>query len=326
MTHSKAYQILGLESGASSEDIQKAFRRLSKKYHPDKNAGSKEAEEKFKELNEAKESLLSKDGSIRDEEDYFSAQMREYQDTAFEHLFRNMTSRSRAGDDLHHILEITLEEAALGGMKTFTTMRLVKCEPCHGRGGTGEEACNQCGGHGHTASTMGSIFMQQVCFVCQGRGSQIKSKCSVCRGEGRFPKEEVVTVQLKPGIDDGFTLMKRNSGHAGKDGGRPGNFFVHIVQKPHSTFQRDGLNLNTEIAIPFHLAALGGDIEIPTLVGPKVKLKIPPGTQPMTEFRLQGKGIQCDSVTGDLMVAARVEIPTVLSDKQKRLLKEFARS
>lgn len=326
MTQGKAFQVLGLAPGASPEDIQKAFRKLSMQYHPDKNAGSKEAEEKFKEINAAKATLLAKDGTIRDEEeDLFSQQQQDFTESAFENLFRHMTARSRAGEDLHHILRVTLEEAAIGGIKTFTTMRLAKCEPCHGRGGTGEEACNQCGGHGHTATTMGSIFMQQVCFVCQGRGSQIKNKCSVCRGEGRNPKEETVTVQLKPGTDDGFSLMKRNSGHAGKDGGRPGNFYVHIAVLEHPVFHREGLNLHTAIVIPFHMAALGGDIDISTLLGPKVKLKIPAGTQPLTEFRLQGKGIQCDNATGDLMVSARVEIPTNLSEKQKKLLEEFAK-
>lgn len=323
MTTSEAHRILELGENPSPDDIKNAFRKLAIKWHPDKNPDNQaEAEERFKKILAAKDFLLKPES----EPDPFHSESGET--SIFEKMFREMSERNfghaRSGEDLHHVLEITLEEAVAGCTKRFHISRLHKCEACDGKGGQGEKACDYCGGHGRVSEAQGFYQFTQVCIACGGRGSQVEKRCKECRGDGRFPKDESVKVELKPATDDGFTLLKRNYGHAGRDGARPGNFYLHVSVLPHKVFQREGNDLHMKWPLSFAMAALGGDIDVPTLISGNVKLHIPHGTQPGTRFRLYGKGVRIDKDTvGSQIVEVQIEIPKNLTDKQKALLKEF---
>lgn len=354
------YEVLGVEKNASAEDIKKAYRKLAIKYHPDKNAGDKTAEEKFKELAEAYEVLSDPDkraaydqyghaafdpraraaaagagrggwsGEFHDPFDIFSQVFGG--SGIFEEMFggggRREPGRAQRGSDLRYDLEITLEEAAHGCEKEIRLSRLEVCEHCDGSGGepgAQRRACHTCGGHGQVIASHGIFSIRQTCPRCEGAGYILDRPCRYCHGEGRREKPATIRIAVPAGVDTGVRLRSRGNGEAGTRGGPPGDLHVVIHVKPHPIFQRDGDDLLCEVPISFVQAALGGEIEVPTLSG-KASIKIPAGTQPNTMFRLKGRGLKNlhgDGV-GDLLVRIQVEVPTKLNAAQKAKLQEFA--
>lgn len=359
------YEVLGVSRDATQEEIKKAYRKLALQYHPDRNPGDKSAEEKFKEISEAYE-VLSDPQKRAAYDAYghaaFDPRARVYSGARagagpegwqggfhdpFE-LFREVFggdfadvfssffdegvrggSRAEEGEDLRHDLEISLEEAATGCEKEITYERLGVCKHCHGTGAEPDartRVCPTCNGRGQVRRTVGGfVTIAQTCPRCGGQGRSIDKPCRVCRGEGR--RHEVTTIKLKipPGVDTGTKLRSRGNGNAGVRGGEPGDLYVVIHVKPHELFQRQGDDLICELPITFVQAALGGEVEVPTLDG-KATIKIPPGTQPGTIFRIRGKGIKNPHThhPGDLLVRVIVEVPTQLTAAQRAKLMEFA--
>ena len=329
MTKAKAYEVLELLSTASEEDIKKSFKRLAIKWHPDKNpTNPQESEEKFKEVLEAKDTLLSKNKT--ESEPNFDDPHSIF-DSLFGEIFRGgnrgysyFGPRPSRGEDLHCTLTITLEEAVAGCSQRFTTSRLVKCQSCKGKGGSGDQQCEYCNGHGNLSEKRGAFEFASICIACSGQGSKVKDKCSSCHGEGRVSNTETVRVDLKPGTEQGFTMMQRNSGHAGKEGAKNGDFYIHVSVRMHPRFTRIGNDLEMKLPISFALAALGGEVRIPTLLGEDVVMKLPPGTQPGAKLTLAGKGVKTDGrIRGSQIISVEIEIPKTLTEKQKQLLQDY---
>jgi molecular chaperone DnaJ len=324
MTHTRAYQILGLNESATADDIKAAFRKLAVQWHPDKCPNNrKEAEEKFREILEAKDTLLNKDGQKKEPE-FFTDNLEGIYNAFNSFFAQERVSRTRRGEDLHHVLHITLEEAIAGCIKRFEISRLQECSDCRGRGGE-EALCEHCKGQGHISQRAGYFSFTQTCISCGGYGAAIKTKCQTCHGEGRVPKKEVVAVELRPATEHDAVLIKHNFGHAGRYGGRPGNFYLHISVLPHHKFERIGDDLKIKYPIPFSTAVLGGTIEVPTLLSGNIILHIPAGTQIGTCFRVPGKGVKNRQKTGDQIVEITIEVPQKLTEKQKKLLQEFSK-
>lgn len=346
------YEVLGIDRNASDADLKKAYRKLAKQYHPDMNPGNKEAEAKFKEVNEAYEVLS--DSQKRANYDQFGhagvdpngfggggfgdfdfGGIGDIFDTFFGGGF-GRSSRSRSGPqkgaDLKHSLELSFEEAAFGVEKQLPVHRLEVCPTCHGSGakpGTSPITCSHCGGTGQAQYKQNTPFGQFVniktCDVCRGEGKIITDPCTACNGKGRVKKSVKINIKIPAGIDDGQTISLRGEGEPGAKGGPAGDLYVTIRIKPHVIFQRQNNDVICEIPITFVQAALGGDLEVPTLDG-KVKYTIPEGTQTGTVFRLKGKGIPYlrGNGRGDHYVKVMVEVPKKLDEKQKAILKEFA--
>jgi molecular chaperone DnaJ len=352
MTKRDYYEVLGVERGASEEEIKKAYRKLAVKYHPDKNPGDKTAEEKFKELGEAYEVLcdpqkraaydqyghaafdrraggFGRAGGFHDPFEVF----REVFGGGgiFEDLFggaRQDPSQPQRGDDLRYDLELTFEEAAHGCEKEITVTKLERCDECHGSGaeaGARARTCSTCGGRGQVISSRGIFSIAQTCPHCQGAGRVIDRPCKACRGNGRRERTSKITLRIPAGVDTGSRLRSAGNGEAGWRGGPPGDLYVILHVRPHEIFQRDGDDLLCEVPVSFVQAALGAEIEVPTLAG-KSSIKVPAGTQPGTMFRLKGKGIKNIQGYGhgDLHVRVHVEVPTHLSAAQRAKLQEFA--
>jgi molecular chaperone DnaJ len=343
------YEVLGLSKGASKEEIKKAYRRLSKKYHPDINK-EPDAADKFKEIKEAYEVLS--DDQKRAHYDQFG-----HTDPnqgfggfggadfggfgGFEDIFssffggggrRRDPNAPRQGADLQYTMTLSFEEAAFGKEVDIEIPREENCDTCHGTGakpGTKAQNCSHCGGSGQISieqnTPFGRIVNRRTCPSCQGRGTIIPHKCSTCSGTGKVKKRRKIHVKVPAGIDDGQQLRVAGQGEPGVNGGPPGDLYVVFHVRSHEFFERDGDDVYCEVPITFVQAALGDEIEVPTLHG-KVKLKIPAGTQTGTRFRLKGKGIP--NVRGyghgDQHIVTRVVTPTKLTEKQKQLLKEFA--
>jgi molecular chaperone DnaJ len=347
------YEILGVAKTASEEDIKKAYRKLAMKYHPDRNPDNKEAEEKFKEVKEAYEMLTNPEK--REAYDRyghagvdpnmgaggfggFGGGAGGFGD-AFGDIFGDIFGGGRAGRssgpqvyrgaDLRYNLEITLEQAAHGFDTTIRVPSWDKCDTCHGSGakpGTSPVTCSTCHGHGQVRMQQGFFSIQQTCPKCHGSGKVIPEPCAACGGAGRIKRNKTLEVKIPAGIDDGMRIRSTGNGEPGTNGGPPGDLYVEIHIKPHQVFQREGDDLHCTMPISFTKAALGGEIEVPTLSG-KVSFTVPEGTQTGKTFRLKGKGIKGvrSGYTGDLFCHVVVETPVKLTEKQKDILREFDR-
>lgn len=344
------YEVLGVNRDASEEEIKKAFKKLAMKFHPDRNPDNPKAEESFKEAKEAYE-ILSDDQKRAAYDQYGHAGVDpsmgggagfggfnsgNFSD-AFGDIFgdifggaRNQRSNVYRGADLRYNLEISLEDAAKG---TETKIRIpvqTSCETCHGSGarpGTSPVTCTTCNGHGQVRMQQGFFSVQQTCPKCHGTGKMVKEPCPTCHGGGRVKQNKTLNVKIPAGVDEGDRIRLSGEGEAGVNGGPTGDLYVVVHLKEHPIFQREGANLHCEMPISFSTAALGGEIEVPTLDG-AAKMKIPAETQTGSVFRLRGKGIKPlrSSEHGDLMVHVVVETPVRLTEKQKELLREFESS
>lgn len=352
------YEVLGVPRTAGEEEIKKAYRKLAIKYHPDKNPGDKTAEERFKELGEAYEVLSDPQkraaydqyghaafdpraragagqawsGGFHDPFEIFREVFGGGAGSFFDEFFggggRADPFGPMRGDDLRYDLEIDFEEAAAGCEKEITVSKLEQCETCQGSGmeaGSRLRTCGTCGGRGQIVSARGIFSIAQTCPHCQGAGRVIERPCRACRGAGRRERTSKVKLRIPAGVDTGARLRSAGNGEAGVRGGPPGDLYVVLHVRPHEIFQRDGDDLLCEVPVSFVQAALGADIEVPTLNG-TATIKIPPGTQPGTMFRLRGKGVRNvhGHGHGDLHVRVNVEVPTRLTAAQRAKLEEFA--
>lgn len=352
MSKKDYYEVLGLQKGASEQEIKRAYKRLAAKHHPDKNQGSKEAEEKFKEIKEAYEVLG--DNEKRAMYDQYGHQAFEHGGGAggfggfggggfggFEDIFSEMfgggfggggrRQRVVRGDDLRYDLEITLEEAVRGVKKDIRIRTLVQCDTCHGSGaeaGSKVETCPHCHGSGRVRRQQGFFMTETVCPSCHGTGKKIEKPCKSCHGDGRVEKTKNLSVTIPAGVDTGNQLRLSGEGAAGENGAPAGDLYVVIHVKDHDIFVRDGgSNLYCEVPISFTMAALGGEIEVPTLDG-RVKLKIPAETQTGKLFRVRGKGVTSarGGYAGDLICKVIIETPVSLNEEQKELLRKLEES
>jgi len=344
------YELLGVSRDSSDRDIKKAYRRLAMKYHPDRNPGDKEAEDKFKEISEAYEVLS--DAQKKAAYDQFGhagvdgqGGMGGFGGGGFEGNFSDIfgdvfgdifggsgggrrRSSVQRGADLRYNLDLTLEEAVRGCEKTLQIPTYVSCETCDGSGakpGTSAKTCSTCGGMGQVRMQQGFFSVQQTCPTCRGEGKVISDPCDSCHGQGRVEKTKTLQVKIPAGVDTGDRIRLAGEGEAGSHGGPAGDLYVQVHVREHAIFQRDGKHLYCEVPISFVDAALGGELDVPTLDG-RVKLKIPTETQTGKLFRLRGKGVTPvrGGSVGDLMVKVIVETPVNLNSRQKELLREFA--
>ncbi len=341
------YEVLGVNRDASEEDIKKAYRKLAMKFHPDRNPDSKESEDKFKEAKEAYE-MLSEPEKRRAYDAYGHAGVNpqmggmgpgaggegfggfaEAFGDIFGDIFGGARGRSNVyrGADLRYNLEVTLEQAARGTETKIRIPTLENCETCHGSGarpGTHPKTCSTCGGQGNVRLSQGFFSVQQTCPTCHGSGKMVSDPCAACKGAGRVKHHKTLSVKIPAGIDEGDRIRLGGEGEAGVNGGPPGDLYVVIHLKEHGVFQRDGDDLHCEMPISFTTAALGGEIEIPTLDG-QAKVKIAAETQTGQVLRLRGKGIKGvrSSSPGDLLCEIVVETPVRLTDRQRELLREL---
>ena len=341
------YETLGVAKNASDDEIKKAYRKLAMKFHPDRNPDSKQSEDKFKEAKEAYEMLS--DPQKREAYDRFGhagvdpnvgggsgAGFSGGFSDAFGDIFGDIFGgggRQRGGPqvyrgaDLRYNLDITLEQAANGFDTTIRVPSWDECDTCHGSGakpGTSATTCGTCGGHGQVRMQQGFFSIQQTCPKCHGSGKVIADPCSPCAGSGRVKRNKTLEVKIPAGIDDGMRIRSTGNGEPGMNGGPPGDLYVEIHIKQHAVFQRDGDDLHCEMPISFAKAAIGGEIEVPTLTG-KVSFSVPEGTQSGKTFRLRSKGIKGvrSGFPGDLFCHVVIETPIKLTDRQKDLLREF---
>jgi len=345
------YEVLGVEKGASADDIKRAYRKLAGKYHPDRNPGDATAVEKFKEASEAFDVLSSDDKRARydrfghagvqgaagragggagfqDVEDIFDAFGGIFGDLFGNSGGRRKGSRGRRGDHLRTAVTIDLVEAALGCNRELEIRRRVLCVTCTGSGakpGTTPATCDYCGGHGQVVQSQGFFRVQTVCPACQGTGKVIRDKCVDCRGTRYGSTTVKLDVKIPGGVDNEMQIRVTGEGEPGEGGGPSGDLYVDIRVKPHPLFQREGRHLLCEIPITFSQAALGTELEVPLIAG-RQKLSIPAGTQPGETFRLRGQGMPDPhgGARGDLVVRAMVEVPKKLSKKYEELLRELA--
>ena len=346
---------MGVDRNADAATIKKAYRKLAVKYHPDKNPGDKEAEDKFKELGEAYEALSDPDkraaydryghqafagpggggrGGFHDPMDIFSQIFGGSFGGGFEDIFGGGGGRKRGGkqrgSDLRYDLEISLEEAATGVEKELEIERNVPCDSCNASGSKGEggvKTCASCGGHGVVARQAGIFIQQTTCPECRGAGEKIENPCETCHGEGRIERDSRIKLRIPAGVDTGTRLRSSGNGDAGVRGGAAGDLYVFLHVAEHDLFEREGQDLHCEVPLPFAVAALGGELKVPTLVG-QSSIKVPKGTQGGTTFRLRDKGMPAlgnsSGRKGDLHVTVQVEVPTKLSSIQEDKLREFA--
>jgi molecular chaperone DnaJ len=342
MTEVDFYEVLGVTRTAGDEEIKKAYRKLAMKYHPDRNQGDKGAEEKFKEVQRAYDVLS--DAQKRSAYDQFGhagvdgnmgaggggfAGGFDFGDI-FSQMFGGSTGgrqQNHQGADLQYHVEISLEEAARGIKKKITIPTHEECDVCHGSGaktGTSATTCSMCGGSGVVHVRQAIFQLQQTCPTCRGSGKQIKDPCVKCHGEGLVKTRKTVEVSIPAGIDDGQRIRLSGEGEPGKHGAPAGDLYVMVNVRPHQVFERDGMDLHCELPISFTIAALGGEVEVPTLDG-KVKLNIPKETQTGRRMRVRGKGIKSvrSAAVGDLYCHIVVETPVNLTERQRELLEEF---
>ena len=341
------YEVLGLNRGASEDEVKKAYRRLAMKHHPDRNPDDVNAEERFKEASEAYEMLA--DQEKRAAYDRFghagvdpnAGGMGGGFDGSFSDIFSDVfgdifgSARSgrtsvQRGADLRYSLELELEQAVNGDSVEVGIPVLAACEDCDGSGakpGTRPTTCPDCGGSGQIRVAQGFFSLQQTCPRCRGAGKVITDPCRTCGGSGRVEKRKTLSVRIPAGVDSGDRIRLAGEGEAGLHGGPPGDLYVQIEVREHAIFQREGKHLYCDVPISFVDAALGGELEVPTLDG-RVKLKIPTETQTGKMFRLRGKGVTPvrGGSVGDLLCKVSVETPVKLNDAQKELLREFKRT
>lgn len=345
------YEILDVARNASDDEIKKAYRKLAMKYHPDRNPDDKAAEEKFKEASEAYEVLA--DAQKRANYDRMGHAAFEqgmggggggfhgggnFQDifSQFSDIFgrqgggQQRQQRQRRGSDLRYVMELTLEEAVKGVKKTITFTAPAACQACDGKGAQNPADVNTCGtcqGAGQVRMQQGFFSVNQTCPTCRGQGKVVKNPCNVCHGSGITERSRTLEVSIPAGVDSGQRVRIAGEGEAGGAGIQNGDLYVEIVVREHEVFQRDGADLYMDVPVSFVDAALGKEVEIPTLEG-RVSLKIPEGTQTGRMFRLRGKGVRPvqTSMVGDLLCRVVVQTPTNLNSKQKELLREFQAS
>ncbi|MGB5606998.1 MAG: molecular chaperone DnaJ [Gammaproteobacteria bacterium] len=344
------YEVLGVSKNSSEADLKKAYRRAAQKHHPDRNPDNKEAEEKFKECKEAWEVLS--DTRKRAAYDQFGhagvdpsmggggagagagANFNDIFGDVFGDIFgggrggRGGGQRVYRGSDLRYNLELSLEDAVAGTEVKIRVPTLVTCDACDGSGarkGSSPTTCSTCGGQGQVRLQQGFFSLQQTCPRCRGNGTVITDPCTKCQGQGRVQESKTLSVKVPAGVDTGDRIRLSGEGEAGESGGPPGDLYVQIQVKEHPIFRREENNLYCEVPISFVTAALGGELEVPTLNG-RVNLKIPAETQTGRMFRMRNKGVKPvrGGAVGDLICKVSVETPVKLNRKQKDLLKEFA--
>ena len=343
------YDVLGVSKDASERDIKKAYKRLAMKYHPDRTKGDKDLEMKFKEVKAAYEVLV--DPQKRAAYDQYghaafeqgqggfgggagAADFSDIFGDVFGDIFGGGGRRGRAqaqrGADLRYNLELSLEEAVRGKEVELKIPKLSSCDDCDGSGakaGSSAETCGHCHGSGQIQMRQGFFAVQQPCPHCRGRGKVIKDPCRTCHGEGRVERTKTLSVKIPAGVDTGDRIRLSNEGEAGEMGAPSGDLYVQVHVREHPIFARDGNNLYCEVPLSFTRAALGGEIEVPTLEG-KVKLKVPAETQTGKLFRLRGKGVKSvrSGAVGDLICKVVIETPVNLSERQRDLLSELEES
>jgi molecular chaperone DnaJ len=348
------YDVLGVERGADEKALKSAYRKLAMKFHPDQNPGDKAAEEKFKEVGEAY-SVLS-DAQKRAAYDRFGHAAFENgggapggspfgQGVNPEDIFQDLFSqvfggaggfangRKRGGPqrgaDLRYDLEITLAEAYFGKDETIHVPQAVACKPCDATGaapGTKPETCETCAGHGRVRAQQGFFTMERTCHICQGRGTVIRKPCKTCGGHGQVKEERKISVKIPAGVESGMRIRLTSEGEAGTAGGPKGDLYIFVEVVEHDIFERDGPNLYCRAPVPMATAALGGEIEIPTIDGGRARVAIPEGAQTGRKLRLRGKGmpsVRQGNPQGDLYVEMFVETPQNLTARQKELLRQF---
>ena len=354
------YEVLGVQRGADADTLKKAFRKLAMQYHPDRNQSDKDAEQRFKEINEAYDVL--KDDQKRAAYDRFGHQAFEnggmgsgagaagfdfsgsFSDI-FDDLFGEFTGQRRRGpggaagnggqqqarargSDLRYNLQISLEDAFKGKQQTITLTTSVACEPCNGSGaekGAEPITCSTCAGRGKIRAQQGFFTIERTCHMCQGTGKIIENPCRKCAGTGTTRKDKSLAVNIPAGVEEGTRIRLAGEGEAGMRGGAPGDLYIFLSVKPHPLFKRDGPNIHCNVPISMTTAALGGNIEVPTIDGGRVKVTIPEGTQTGHQFRLRGKGMSVlrSPSRGDMYIHAQVEIPVQLNKRQKEILRDF---
>ena len=347
------YDVLGISRGASEQDIKSAFRRLAKDCHPDRNASDKSAEQKFKELNEAYEAL--KDPQKRAAYDQFGhaafdgrgghghgfgPDFASSMSDIFDDLFGEFMGGRRGGGprrsgrergaDLRYNMEVALTEAFSGKTAQIRVPTSITCNGCSGTGanpGTKPSACPTCGGIGKVRASQGFFTIERTCPGCHGRGEIISDPCSECSGKGRVVKERQLSVNIPAGVEDGTRIRLAGEGEAGLRGGPAGDLYIFLSIKPHEFFQRDGADIFCRVPISMTTAALGGQIDVPTIDNGKTRVKVPEGTESGKQFRLKGKGMPVlrSKVTGDMYIQVEVETPKSLNTRQRQLLEEFER-
>ena len=345
------YDVLGVQKNASDAEIKKAFRNLAKENHPDSNRGDEGAEARFKEINEAYENL--KDPQTRAAYDQFGHAGTQaggmgggfggggfggnFSDI-FEDLFGDFAGRSgqssrqqrqSRGSDLRAEIKVDLKDAYFGTTRELAINSATGCDDCDSTGaasGSGRSTCQHCGGSGSVRSTQGFFTLERTCSVCSGKGSLIENPCRSCSGSGRVRKKRKLSVNIPRGVDEGTRIRLGGEGEAGENGGPFGDLYVFVSINANEFFKRSEADLLSEVPIDFVTAALGGQIEVPTPDGKKIRISIPEGCQNNRQFRLKGKGMPVLQTNrlGDLYVEIRVEVPTKLNEKQKGILKEFS--
>ena len=352
------YTLLGIAKSASADELKKAYRKKAMEFHPDRNPGNKEAEEKFKKVSRAYEILSDEPkrklydqhgeaafdpnagagrgpaggGGFRgaDPRDIFEQMFGGGGGGSFGDMFGGGGGQTHdnAGEDLRVDLKITLEEAAEGVERKIPYRKHVACAKCSGSGaeaGAKKTRCPTCHGHGQVVRSQGFFSMKQTCPSCSGEGERIDKPCKTCSGEGRMVAESNVSLRIPPGVDTGTKLRSTGNGSAGRRGASAGDLYVYITVNEHELFERDGDDLACSVPVKFSIAALGGKIVVPKLKG-KTNLNIPAGTQGGTIFRLRGEGMPPlrGSTSGDLLVRVDIDVPKKMTDKEKEALKAYA--